>query len=388
MTRPMQVLLPLLVIAAGGLGAWGLIASRDKPEMLNPEPPIPLVRVQPTRLQSLQLTVISQGTVRPRTQSVLVPEVSGRVTEIAASFVPGGFFEEGEVLVRIDPHDYRQAVIQARAAVARAELRLALEQAEADVVRREWADLGRGDASALTLREPQLAEARAALASAGAAAEKSRRDLERTELRAPYAGRVREKRVDRGQFVNRGTPLGTIYAVDYAEIRLPLPDRELAFIDLPLVYRGQGEQEQGPEVLLSSNFAGKIHHWRGRLVRTEGEIDPQSRMVHTVARVKDPYARGELPGQPPLAVGMFVDAEILGRVVDAVALLPRAVLRDGNQVLVVDDDDRLRFRTVSVLRVTREEIIVDSGLAEGERVCLTPLAAVTEGMRVRTTEAS
>ena len=386
MNRWLRVLAPLLVVAAGALAAWALYASRDEPEMRNADAPLPLVRVQRARLQSLRLNVTSQGTVGPRTESVLVPEVSGTVIEVAASFLPGGFFEEGDLLLRIDPHDYRQAAIQAQAAVARAELRLALEQAEADVVRREWADLGRGDASSLTLHEPQLAEARAALASARAAEEKARRDVERTELRAPYAGRVREKRVDRGQFVNRGTPLGTIYAVDYAEVRLPLPDSELAFLDLPLLYRGEKEQGEGPEVVLSSDFAGRVHRWSGRIVRTEGEIDPQSRMVHVVARVKDPYARGDLPGQPPLAAGMFVDAEILGREVEGVAVLPRSVLREGNQLLVIDDEDRLRFRTVSVLRVIREEIIVESGLADGERVCLTSLVAVTDGMRVRTIE--
>ncbi|MGD8397174.1 MAG: efflux transporter periplasmic adaptor subunit, partial [Candidatus Eiseniibacteriota bacterium] len=162
-------------------------------------------------------------------------------------------------------------------------------------------------------------------------------------------------------------------------------DRELAYIDLPLDYRDGADAARGPEVRLSAEFAGRRHEWQGRIVRTEGEIDPQSRMVNAVARVKDPYGRGERPDRPPLAAGMFVEAEILGHTARGVAVIPRSALREGDRVLLVDDQDRLRFRHVDVLRATRESVIVRDGLADGDRVCLSPLVAVTDGMRVRTT---
>ncbi len=333
----------------------------------------------------MQLLVTSQGTVSPRTESTLVPEIAGRVTWVAPSFASGGFFEENAVLLRIDSHDYRQAVVQARAAVAQAELRLAREQAEADVARDEWSDLGQGTPPSLTLREPQLADAAAALEAAHAGLGQAERTLERAQIRAPYVGRIRRKQVDVGQYVTPGTPLATIYAVDSAEIRLPLPDDELAFVDLPLGYRGESDRPCGPRVLLRARFAGRTHEWEGNIVRTEGEIDPRSRMIHAVVRVADPYARSTDPGRPPLAVGLYVDAEILGRVVRQVAVVARAALRGENQVLVVSDEDRLHFRTVEILRTTRDEVIVSSGLDAGERICLSPLAVVTEGMRVRTT---
>jgi RND family efflux transporter MFP subunit len=281
------------VVVLAAVGAWALIQARKAPETVERVARPPLVRVQEVRLADLQLTVTSQGTVRPRTASVLVPEVSGRVIEVSPAFTPGGFFEAGERLLRIDPHDYRQAIVQARARVAQAELLLAREQGEADVARSEWEALGNGDdASALTLHLPQLADAEANVAAARAAVEQAERNLERTEIRAPYAGRVQEKQVDLGQFVTRGQSLATIYAVDYAEISLPLPDDQLAFIDLPLDYRDQAARTAGPEVILRADFAGRVHEWRGRIVRTEGVIDPQSRMVRAVARVKDPYGRG------------------------------------------------------------------------------------------------
>ncbi len=267
----------------------------------------------------------------------------------------------GETLFKIDPYDYQQAVIQARAEVARAKLRLAQEEAEARVARKEWGDLGNGEAKALTLREPQLEEARAALAAAEAQLDKTERDLDRTRVRAPYAGRVREEQVDVGQFVTIGAPVATIYSVDYAEVRLPLPNNELAYLEIPLDYRDDPQTNPGPRVVLRSEFAGKTFEWEGRIVRTEGEIDPTSRMVHVVAQVKDPYAKGADPERPPLAVGMFVQAEIEGRRVTEVAVLPRAALRGRDQLLVVDGEDRLRFRQVEVGRTTDTEVIVAGG---------------------------
>jgi RND family efflux transporter MFP subunit len=379
----LKVGLPLVVIAAGALGAAGMILSREKPETRVPEAPVPLVRSLVVNLGEMTLTVQSQGTVTPRTQSSLVPEVAGRVIEVSDSFTSGGFFEESHVLLRIDPHDYREAVVQANAAVSQAELRLAQQRAEADLAREEWEDLGGGEGSALTLRIPQIAEAEAAVAAASAALDRAERDLARTEVRAPYAGRVREKLVDVGQFVNRGTPVATIYAVDFAEVRLPLPDDQLAFLDLPLDYRGETDPRPGPQVILSADFAGRTYEWTGRIVRTEGEIDPRTRMVHAVARVKDPYARGSDPRRPPLAAGLFVEAQILGHQVSEVVPIPRSAVRDGGRVLVIDDDNRLRFRDVEILRRTESDVIVSSGLAEGDRVCVSSLAAVTDGMRVR-----
>jgi RND family efflux transporter MFP subunit len=384
-----KTVLPIAVVAAGALGAVAMIKARPEAETRVPTAAIPLVRFETVEMKTVDLVVESQGTVSPRTESVLVSEVAGRVVEVASSFVSGGFFEEGDVLLKIESHDYRQAVVQNRAAVAQAELRLAQEQAEAGVANREWNDVGRGgEPSALTLRQPQIAEAEASVAAAVAALERAQRNLDRTEIRAPYAGRVRTKQVDVGQYVAPGTPIATVYAVDYVEIRLPLPDDQLAYVDLPLVYRGDSGGRKQPAVTLRASFAGRTHEWIGRIVRTEGEIDPRTRMVHAVAQVKDPYARGEDPDRPPLAAGLYVDAEIVGRSVENVATIPRAALRGDDTVLVIDDASRVRLRSVEILRRTPEAVIVSGGLEAGERICTTPLAAVTEGMQVRLHEAT
>ena len=380
--RTLKIVAPLTVLGVAGFAAVTMIRNRPPVETQLPVFAPPGVRVEEVTLQDVPLSVTSQGTVRPRTESQLVPEIAGRVTWVAPSFAEGGFFELGDVLVKIDPFDYQQAVVDARSQLAQARLRLAQEEAEAEVAVREWEALGRGDPRALTLREPQLEEARASVAGAEASLERAGRDLQRAELVAPYAGRIREKNVDIGQFVRVGDAVATIYAVDIAEVRLPLPDEQLAYLDLPLSYRGGSDQPQ-PRVTLRATFGGEAHEWQGRIVRTESEIDPVSRMVHAVAEVSDPYAPGPNRSRPPLWVGMYVEAEIAGRTALDVAVVPRAALRGRDRVLVVDAEDRLSFREIDILRATTDAIYVRRGLAEGDLVVVSPLDTSTEGMQVQ-----
>ena len=232
-TQLLKGLLPVLVLGVAVGAAYVMYINRPRVETRPPVIAPPSVRVQTVAFDQIDLTVNSQGTVQPRTSSQLVPEISGPIIEVSPSFAVGGFFEAGDVLLRIDPYDYQQAVINARSQLAQSELRLAQEEAEAEVARREWDEIGSGAPSALTLREPQVEDARAAVASAEAALSRAIRDLERADVIAPYAGRVQSKEVDVGQFVNRGNALGRIYAVDRAEIRLPLPDEELAYVKNP-----------------------------------------------------------------------------------------------------------------------------------------------------------
>jgi multidrug efflux system membrane fusion protein len=379
----LRIALPLAVIAVAALAAVAMYASRPVVETRPPDAVVPLVRVLTVTPTAVDTVVRSQGTVRPSTETVLVPEIAGRVVEVSPSLAAGGFFAAGDVLVRLDARDYELAVVTARAQVAQASAKLAIEEEESAVARREWTVLGKGEPAPLVVRTPQLAEARAVLESAQSALERTQRDLARTAIRAPFAGRVREKRVDLGQVVAPGNSLATLYAVDVAEVRLPVPDEELAFLDLPLGYRGGAA---GPAVTIHATFAGQTPQWHGRIVRTEGEIDPSSRMVHLVAEVRDPYGRTGRSAGPPLAVGLFVRAEIRGHRLTDVFVLPRSALRGADQVLVVDHEDRLRLRQVTVLRGEGEQVLIRNGLTAGDRVCVSPLDVAVDGMRVRTVD--
>lgn len=370
--------LPFAILVFGVLAAAALIATRPR---VAPEPPavrVPLVRVHPVVVEDVRLTVHTHGEVRPRTESALVPEVSGAVTWVSPNLVSGGFFDAGEPLLRIDPLDYEVALETARASLARAESDVA--RAERELARqRSLAKEDVTSAARLDDAETNARTVQAALRQAKAALVQAERNLDRTEIRAPYAGRVRDEQVDVGQFVNRGSTLARIYAVDFAEVRLPIPDEELAHLELSLVPGSNGE---GPPVTLHADFAGQRREWQGRVVRTEGELDPKSRMVHVVARVDAPYQPSDT-GSTPLSVGLFVDAVIHGRELSGAARIPRAALREGDRVWLADEQDQLRIRAVEVAQRGREEVVVRAGLSAGERVILSSLTAPVEGMSVR-----
>ena len=378
----LKIVLPLLIVGIGVGVAYLIYAFRPRVERREVTVLPPLVRVLEVETRDVPLNVFSQGTVEPRIESGLVAQVPGRVDRVSPHFADGGFFKRGAELVLIDQRDYRLAVSGAEALVAQARVRLELEQAEANVARQEWEDLGEGEPTTLTLREPQLAEAKAALQSAEAVLERARLDLERTEIRAPYDGRIRVKMVDIGQYVTPGSQLATIYSTDHAEIRLPVRKGDLAFLDIDL--GSSGEKNPGPPVLLRGELAGRSETWSGHIVRTDSSFDPKTRMLDLFARVDDPFRLQRGAGGSPLPIGMFVEAEIGGYVAQDAVVLPRAALREKNRVLVVDDDDRLRYRDVELVRIVRDEAVVNGGLSVGERVCISPLEAVVDGMKVRT----
>lgn len=383
MNQVMKIVLPVVIVVGSLLVLAVLVMSRPKVETRAPAAPPPLVRVMAADTDTVQLAVYSQGAVIPRTESVLSAEIAGQVVYVSPAFASGGFFEKGNLLVQLDQREAELAVIRAAADTARDATALQIEEEEARVAIQEWRALGNGTPNPLVSRQPQLAQARARLEASRAALRQAELNLERTEIRAPYAGRVRQKLVDVGQFVNRGNQIAIIYAVDYAEVRLPVPDEQLAYFEAPLHFRGERSSTGGPDVVLHADFAGKRHQWTGKLVRMEGEIDPQTRMATAVARVPNPYGRGADAERPPLSVGMFVEAEISGYRFDDVMVIPRAAMRGYDQVMVVDAEDRLRFRTVDVLRLEPNRAIIKGGIKEGERICLSALDTPVDGMMVR-----
>jgi RND family efflux transporter MFP subunit len=340
------------------------------------------VRIVRAKPGDWQHVVHTEGTVRARTNTDLVPEVAGRVSWISPSLRAGGLFEEGEVLLRLEPRDHEVAVKRARAALlrSRGELQLAKLHLGREQDLQSRAAAAQADLDEAIARETT---ARAAVLEAEATFDQATADLERTELWAPFTGRVVEKSVDVGQFVTRGVAVASLYSIDTAEISLPIRDDELVFANLHMEQRGDQMVFEGPPVLLRARFAGGDHVWHGRIVRTGARIDPRSRMAHVVAEVERPYDQVGDDGRPPLVVGLFVDAEIQGRRDEGVFVLPREAMRGSNRVLIVDEDSSLRFREVEPIRFERDLVILGGGLATGERVCISPLEVAVEGMKVR-----
>jgi RND family efflux transporter MFP subunit len=380
MQKFLRYILPVALVVGAVVVVLGLVAvSNNKgPEKIQEPDQAILVDVIPASLKSQFLSVVSQGTVRPRTETILMAEVPGKIVSVSKNFIAGGFFRKDEVLLQIDPSDYQAGLKRADANLASKEAQYADQKARSEQALKDWQNLGRkGEPSDLTLRKPQLAEALAGVQAAEADLLKAERDLARTRISLPYDGLVRSKNVDVGQYVGPGAQMGATFAIGTAEIRLPLSSRDIAFLNLPSATNL--EDSVRPEVHLSAESSGLSGHWRAEIVRTEGVVDEASRVIYAVAEVKDPYAVLGESTQDELRVGTFVRADIQGLRVDNVVLLPRSVLRPDDTVLVANREQKLEIRQVEVLRAEPQSVYISKGISDGEQIITTAMDAPISG---------
>lgn len=388
----LKKVLPVLIIAAAIAVAAMLRLARPEAEQNEPQQLAVVVDAVTVRVEDAAITVASQGTVEPRTRTNLVSEVSGQVVETSPAFVAGGFFRKGDVLVRLDDANYRAAVSRAEASVASARSALELERGQADVAQREWDRMTAQQqasirAKELYLRKPQLEEAVARLESAEADLEQASNDLAKTVVIAPYDGLVSAKNTDIGQYVTTGSSIAETFAVDYAEIRLPIPETKIAFLDLPsAVENFNATSGNAPEVDLVSRIGNRDYHWTGHLTRTEGVLDTRTRVMFSVVQVEDPYNLYSADSgwsREPLRIGTYVNASIRGRVLEDVVVLPRYTLQANNVVWTTDAEGRLRPKTVEVLTINGDDVYISGGLENGDRVILTRLENPLNGAPVQ-----
>jgi RND family efflux transporter MFP subunit len=375
-----RILLPLIIIIGSIAVTVALVANREQPAQEELTEASILVEVMLPQVSDTYITVSSQGTVEPRTRTNIVSEVSGRVIEVSPAFVAGGFFRSGDILLKLDDQNYRAAVSRDAASVATARSLLEQERGQGDVAQREWDRMSEQQRSQirardLYLRKPQLEEAEARLASAESDLEKSRADLAKTSIIAPYDGLVSAKNTDIGQFVSTGSAIAEIFAIDYAEVRLPIPENKIQYLDLPSsIQEFSGNDDyynSGPEVELVSEIGDRIYHWTGHLSRTEGVLDTLTRVLFSVVQVSDPYNLYSMEHDEPLRIGAYVNAEIQGQLLEDVVVLPRYTLQANDLVWVADQENRLRARTVEVITSNGDEVYIRGGLVAGDQVVLT-----------------
>lgn len=379
-----QLFIALLVVMAGIAAA--IIIVRMPPQAIQQpqtfEPPaVQTIVVQPQRLQ---MTVQTRGRVKAQTEIEVITGVSGNITYVAPAFVSGSYFKKGDLLVSIDPAEYDLRVAQAQARVMEAQYQLTREEAEAEQARQEWWQLGEGEPSPLNLRIPQLKEKKAKLAAEKEELKNARLLRQRTEIRAPFNGRVRNKSIGMGQYLNTGDVLGSIYSSDLAEVRFPLNTQELSWINVP-EWPSRSAATEGAEVVLSANYRGEMQAWRGRIVRSEGAIDEKTGMVVVVAQVNDPFG---LSGNKQdraaamLPVGLYVEASIEGRWLEGVYVLPASALLQDDRVAIIDQNNRLYIRQVIIIKKENDRVVLKEGLMPGERVMVAGLLHPVEGMSV------
>ncbi|MEH6585671.1 MAG: efflux RND transporter periplasmic adaptor subunit [Halioglobus sp.] len=373
-----KIIAPIVVIVASA-GAYALLqASRPEPEK-NEEGPRPTsVYTATVNQEDASLEVITQGEVRSRTEIDLVSQVGGRVISVSAEFVEGGRIEPGVALLQIEDTDYRLGFSQAQARVADAELAVQQALADQDVARKQL----RSDAkpSDLALKKPQVAQARAMREAARAGLVQAQLDLNRTSFTLPFAGRVVNTRVHIGQFITPGTILGKVFGTEIVEVRLPLNNRQLASLGLPIGYTAA--QGGGLPVSFTAQVAGQLHEWQGKLVRLDASVDPDTRMLYAIAEVADPYGDAVSVNGMPMAVGLFVEARIQGRQIKAAMSIPGSALRAGNIVYVVGTNGQLEIRTVDVAHSTPQKAVISKGLKPGENVITSAIRNPIQGMAV------
>lgn len=369
--------IPLIVLVIAIIAAGVMISSRQPPEQKPVEEKAFLVDAQSVSREQVQFSVASQGNVLPKHQTKLSAQVGGRVVSLSDDFVVGGMFTEGEVLATLEQSDYETELRLAEAELAQATAALEEEKARGKVAEEEWRSVNNVAPPELGLRKPQLAKEQANVKAANAKLDRAKRNLARTEIRAPYNGIIVERNIDLGQFVAAGSTVATVYATDVAEVRLPITDSDLAFLNV------SANPDRVDNVELAATVAGQPRTWQGKLTRTEGVLDSNSRVVYAVVEVDDPYQRESSQNTPPLRFGQFVEADIQGEKYQQLFVLPRDVVRLDNTVLTVDDQRTLDIKPVDILRSSADKVYISNGLEENELVVMSAVPNPFNGMKVR-----
>ncbi len=381
-----SLIISVVIIGIGILISFLLIKFKREPERVKVETIPPLVTVTQVTAEDKQMIVSGYGTVEPKLKVEIVPQVDGKIVSINPEFKKGGFIPAGEELFKLDPKDYQLEVQQAQAAVAEAEVKLDIEQAEAKVAKEEWKQLnpGKEPDSPLVFRDPQIRQAKAQLESAKAKLQKAKLKLERTNITLPHDIRIVEENVDMGQYVSIGQNCGSAYGTQVVEIPLPLEDDELQWISIPdtLIPNGiSGRKQKGSEAIVKSTFAGRRHAWKGYISRVDAEVNQKSRMVTVYIEVPDAFETKN--DRPALLPGMFVEVNIKGKVLENSIAVPRDAIHGRNKIWV-SNDGKLEIKEISIKRADQNFAYVTNNLNDGDKVILTSMDTVVEGMKVRT----
>lgn len=382
-SKLLKIGIPLIILILGFSIMAALIVSRPEPKKEAREERGRLVHVLKVTQQSRNVIVSATGSVRAAREVSIMPQVGGKVVAVSPSMVAGGFFSAGELMFEIENSDYLLALEQTKASKAKAEYDLATTESQARIAREEWERLNPGHAkqpNPLVLYEPQLKNARAAVASAEAAIEQAKLNLSRTRVYAPFNCRVRSEDIEVGQYIKSGNSIAIVAGTDTVEVTVPLPPEEMKWLSIPR----DDSRKDGSLATVTMNLLGTKIEWTGRIMRSLGEIDIKSRMMQVIIEVNDPYGLGQKDRPAmPLTPGSFVEVSLKGRMVTGVFSVPRTAVRDESTVWIMDEEDRLRIRPVQIVRLDRDEALVSNGLEEDDRVVVTALSGAADGMKLR-----
>lgn len=387
MKYSVKIGLPILILIGSIAIAWIMVSSRPKATQVSVEQPTLLVNSFTVYPQDIKIEVSVSGTVEPHTETLLVSEVPGRIVDVSEHFLNGGFFRKGEVVLRIDPRNHQAELKRAEASLVTARTLFAQETSLAKYERGDFEklkalNLNIAESSSLSFRKAQLTKAEAEVVAAEAQVIRATGDLERTEIRMPFDGLIRNKKANLGQYVSAGTPLLLVFAVDYVEVRLPLSPPQVKKIDLPRHFSTLNSSNSN-RIPVEVSVADSEQIWPAELVRTEGVLDPNTRTLFAVVRVQDPYGLVAGKDFEPLRIGTFVDVAIPGTLLKQVYRVERHILKPGNVIWIIDRENRIRPRIVDVSYADSKYAYISSGLNPGDQICVTPIENPLPGTPVR-----
>ena len=373
-----KYLRPLIIIGISTVIAAALyMLGQISPDPIQEKDPMD-VNVQILTPIDYQIKIKSTGTTTPITQTVLTSEVGGEVIYRSKKFSEGSSVISGEILAKIDDTDlqlqYKNALLQ----LASAEVQFAVQKAEAEIAQEAWDQVGEGIPQELTTKKPQLKQAKAALDVAKAQVQSAEKKLNKTEITAPYTGRIQNINIDLGSTIIPGQPVGSMYTSNEIEVTLSVKDSDLQFLDIPMDGR-KLNPDQKSIVIIKSLYKGEMQEWTGNLERVDGVIDPMTRMIKLIANFKNNFIEET---KPILPIGLFVEAEINGKQLEDVFMIPNSALTPNGELLFLNQDDALEIRKVRVLTKMKNHILVKEGMKAGERVVVSKLSIATNGMLV------
>ncbi|WP_444997356.1 efflux RND transporter periplasmic adaptor subunit [Aliikangiella sp. IMCC44359] len=378
MKKSIKIIVPTLIISLAISIVVELNDRKEKPKKRTSIDDAELIFVDKVRQLPRTLKVTTHGEVKAKTMLTVVSQVSGMVQNISSNFVQGGRISANEVFANIDDTDYQVQIVRATAKVAEAKLNLEKNIADAEVAKKQ---LTSESHSSLALKKPHIENAKAQLASAKADLSLAKANLERTKIKLPFDVRITDKLIDRGQFVSVGTVLGSAFSTEKAEVQVGLTDKQLFDLGLPIGY--QSNNTMGPEVTLSTMVAQQKRFWKGHIVRVDSALDLETRMFNAYAEISDPYGeKNSSHDYIPLAVGLYVSAEIVGKTIPNAYVIPRKALRSGNKVFVVDNG-KLNIKQVEVLYQDADEVFINSGIDVNDLVAISPIGMPVQGMSVK-----
>jgi len=381
-----QLILIIALIAGSVVLASYLIKTKPEPKKRVRKPSTPVVEIMTPQPQSYTQTIRSSGSVEANRRTNLIAEVSGKVIQLKPAFEEGSYFNKGQHLLSIDPSNYRNAIVIAKAEVSQRTLEVKNEQNLARLAERDFRLLGTNHRpNEIASRRPHIAAASANLEASKVRLQQARDDLSKTRIKAPYAGRLLSRSVDIGQYVTAGTLLGQIYSSDYVEVRLPLSLQEYEQLKLPHHYRNQHTtpKQALPNVIFSTTIGNRSYQWEGKIVRTSAAMDERTRQIAVIARIDDPFTPQAEHNTPPVKIGQFLKARILGNTLKDVYVIPTRATRQGREVMLYDNG-QIRILPIQVLARENDQLVISQdSLPAQPKLIITPMPSAKAGMAVR-----